>query len=233
MTEIASEKVRRYFDGEAERFDLIYRDEKSLSQKLVDRFFRGVIHRRFALTFELCGPVEGKRVLDIGCGSGRYAVEFARRGAQVIGLDFAPKMVEMAHTAAAEAGVADRCRFVQADFLDWKAPQRFDICLAIGFFDYTREPESFLEKMSGTVDERAICSFPIRWTLRSPTRWMRLRMNDCPVFFYDQAEVGRLFRENGWSTVNIHRLSRDFLAEARPGTDPFGPIRTVGFRTSL
>lgn len=216
MAEIASDKVLRYFDAGAERFDLIYREEKNLSQKLVDRLFRGVIHRRFALTFELCGPVAGKRVLDIGCGSGRYAVEFARRGAQVIGLDFAPAMVEMARAAAAGAGVADRCQFVQADFLDWVAPQRFDICLAIGFFDYTAEPGPFLEKMRRAAEERAICSFPIRWTLRSPTRWMRLRLNDCPVFFYDRTQVLRLFRENGWNTVVAHRLGRDFLAEARP-----------------
>lgn len=217
MPEVASEKVRRYFDGQAERFDLIYRDEKNLSQKLVDRFFRGVIHRRFALTFESCGPVAGKRVLDIGCGSGRYAVEFARRGAQVVGLDFAPNMVEMARAAAAKVGVADRCQIVQADFLDWTAPQRFDICLAIGFFDYTEEPGPYLKKMRSAVDERAICSFPIRWTLRSPTRWMRLRLSDCPVFFYDRAEVARLFQDTGWNTMTAHQLSRDFLAEARPG----------------
>ena len=37
----------------ADRFDAIYRPEKSLYQKAVDRLFRTVIHRLFQLTFEL------------------------------------------------------------------------------------------------------------------------------------------------------------------------------------
>ncbi len=44
------DRVRRYFDGAAERFDAIYRSDKGLGQKLIDGLFRGVIHRRFELT---------------------------------------------------------------------------------------------------------------------------------------------------------------------------------------
>ena len=76
-----SDRVRLYFDNHAQQFDAIYRPEKRLGQKLVDRLFHQVIHRRFQLTFDWCGPVAGKRVLDIGCGPGQYALEFARRGA--------------------------------------------------------------------------------------------------------------------------------------------------------
>ena len=141
------EEVRRYFDGTAAaRFDVIYQDEKRLFQKLVDRLFRDVVHRRFQLTFELCREIEGSRVLDIGCGSGRYAVEFARRGAEVVGLDFSSTMVEMARRAAEAAGVADRCRFEVGNFRDWCEPHHFDICLAIGFFDYVEDPGNLPEE---------------------------------------------------------------------------------------
>jgi magnesium protoporphyrin O-methyltransferase len=211
-----SERVRRYFDGAAERFDLIYREDKNLSQRMVDRLFRGVIHHRFRLAIELCGDLDGKKVLDVGCGSGRYSIEFARRGAEVIGLDLARAMIDLSNQAAAAADVLDRCSFEQADFLAWSEPHHFDICLGIGFFDYIEEPGIFLEKMRGIVRERAIFSFPIRWTLRSPTRWMRLRMNGCPVYFYDEATVMRLLQEAGWSIVTVHRLSRDYLIDAQP-----------------
>lgn len=210
-----SEKVRRYFDGAAERFDAIYREEKSLPQKLVDHLFRRVVQRRFQLTFDLCGEVAGKRVLDVGCGSGRYSIEFARRGAEVIGLDLAPTMVEMAQEAAAAAGVAERCRFMQADFETWREPHHFDICLGIGFFDYIEEPEIVLGKIRACTTERALFSFPIRWRLRSPTRWLRLRLNSCPVYFYDEAEVVRLLCKAGWASPAVHRLSRDYLVDVQ------------------
>jgi len=222
----SGEKVRRYFDEEAERFDTIYRDEKTLAQKLVDRLFRQVIHRRFQLVFELCGEVANKQVLDVGCGSGRYGVEFSRRGAEVTGLDFAPTMVELARKAAAAAGVAARCRFFQADFLSWREPHHFDICLAIGFFDYIGEPEAFLRKIHSITAECAVFSFPIRWTLRSLTRWLRLKLNGCPVYYYDEAEVVRLLREASWKSIAVHRLSRDYLVHARTS-------RTNGFTGTL
>ncbi len=44
----------------------------------------------------LVGAAPGMRVLDAGCGTGRYAAEFAARGAQVTGIDFSPRMLEVA-----------------------------------------------------------------------------------------------------------------------------------------
>jgi ubiquinone/menaquinone biosynthesis C-methylase UbiE len=208
------EEVRRYFDGTAARFDAIYRDDKPLSQRLVDRLFRRVVHRRFELTFALCGELAGRRVLDVGSGSGRYAIECARRGAEVVGVDFAPAMVEMARQAAAAAGVSERCRFVAGDFLQWRAPEAFDVGLAIGFFDYTPAPEEMLRRIRSLVRQQALFSFPVRWTARSATRWLRLRLAGCPVYFYGPAQVRRLLAEAGFGQVALHRLSRDYLVQA-------------------
>ena len=210
------QRVRRYFDREADRFDAIYRDQKGPVQRLVDHLFRQVIHRRFALALEWCGPVEGKKILDIGCGSGRYSVELARRGAEVIGLDFAPAMVETARQAAIEAKVEKNCIFVQGDFLEWCEPHHFDICLAIGFFDYIEKPAVFLQKIQRSTTS-GIFSFPVRWTLRSLTRWLRLHAHGCPVHFYTSAEVDRLLKESGCTGATIERLSRDYLVHAQHG----------------
>lgn len=43
--------------------------------------------------------------LDLGCGSGFWAIELARRGWQVTGVDFVPKAVRRARTRAQDAGV--------------------------------------------------------------------------------------------------------------------------------
>jgi SAM-dependent methyltransferase len=53
--------------------------------------------------------------LDITCGPGLYAIEFARRGVDVTGVDFSPASIRYARELADAQGLADRCRFIQAD----------------------------------------------------------------------------------------------------------------------
>jgi 2-polyprenyl-3-methyl-5-hydroxy-6-metoxy-1,4-benzoquinol methylase len=57
----------------------------------------------------------GAVLLDVTCGPGLYAVPLARRGVRVTGIDCAPAAIDHARTAAAEAGVGDRCTFLQED----------------------------------------------------------------------------------------------------------------------
>lgn len=51
--------------------------------------------------------------LDLGCGSGIWAVELAKRGWQVTGVDFVPRALRRARKRAADAGVD--ARFVEGD----------------------------------------------------------------------------------------------------------------------
>ena len=57
----------------------------------------------------------GRRLLDVTCGPGLYAVALARRGVHVTGVDFGPASIDYAKGLAVEQGVADRCRFIQQD----------------------------------------------------------------------------------------------------------------------
>jgi SAM-dependent methyltransferase len=61
------------------------------------------------------GLQPGARLLDITCGPGLYATEFARRGADVTGIDFSPASIRYARELAEAQGLAGRCRFIQAD----------------------------------------------------------------------------------------------------------------------
>jgi ubiquinone/menaquinone biosynthesis C-methylase UbiE len=56
---------------------------------------------------EMCGDVAGMRLLDVGCGSGYFSREMARRGARVVGVDISPRMIEHGrrHEAAAPLGI--------------------------------------------------------------------------------------------------------------------------------
>jgi SAM-dependent methyltransferase len=59
------------------------------------------------------GP--GSEVLDITCGPGLYAIPLAERGCQVLGIDFSPAAVEYAKGLAEQAGIPERCSFVEQD----------------------------------------------------------------------------------------------------------------------
>jgi malonyl-CoA O-methyltransferase len=48
------------------------------------------------ITLDLIGNVRNKRVLDVGCGTGRYCELLAKRGAKVVGIDPSSKMLEFA-----------------------------------------------------------------------------------------------------------------------------------------
>ena len=61
------------------------------------------------------GAGTGTRVLDVGCGVGRWSRLLAARGADVTGVDLSPTMIAQARTAGPHAeGVAHRCRFLSA-----------------------------------------------------------------------------------------------------------------------
>lgn len=46
------------------------------------------------------GLVAGERVLDVGCGTGRHALELARRGVDVVGIDISQRFVDIARSRA-------------------------------------------------------------------------------------------------------------------------------------
>ena len=64
---------------------------------------------------ELVGDIQGKRLLDMGCGDGAEMLEWARAGAIVTGVDNSPVQLASARRNAEKLGV--ECRLVQADLL--------------------------------------------------------------------------------------------------------------------
>ena len=54
-------------------------------------------------------------VMDLGSGDGRNIIAAAKRGANALGVEFNPDMVELSRRSAEKAGVADKAQFMQGD----------------------------------------------------------------------------------------------------------------------
>ena len=171
---------------------------------------------RFDETMRECGDASGAEVLDAGCGSGRYSIALALRGARVTGVDTAAPMLEIARRLAQERRIEDRCRFILSDFLSAPLDRSFAVTLAVGFFDYTADPRPFLAKMAAASEPggKLIATFPRLWTWRAPLRKARLGLRKCPVYFYTRAGVERLLRETGWEPARLVRVGKLHFAVA-------------------
>lgn len=51
------------------------------------------------------GAVNGRRLLDLGCGTGEYTRFFAASGAHVLAIDQSPVAIETLHRQCADAGI--------------------------------------------------------------------------------------------------------------------------------
>ena len=78
----------------------------------------------------MLGDVGGRRVLDLGCGEGRYSRELARRGARVTGVDGSARLIEVARERARADGVAVTYHCANANALDVIDPASHDVVLA-------------------------------------------------------------------------------------------------------
>jgi ubiquinone biosynthesis O-methyltransferase len=82
------------------------------------------------LIFELAGEVRDRRVLDVGCGDGEFAVELAARGAFVTGIDASAAMIEAAKSRAKQHNASITFQVATAENLPFAAEQ-FDLVTAI------------------------------------------------------------------------------------------------------
>jgi len=74
----------------------------------------------------------GRRVLDIGCGTGALTQRAARRGAQVKGIDVNAQMLEIAERAVREAGLAERVELREMGVaeLDGEKSETYDVVMS-------------------------------------------------------------------------------------------------------
>jgi 2-polyprenyl-3-methyl-5-hydroxy-6-metoxy-1,4-benzoquinol methylase len=210
---MSSEGTRQYFAGVPSEWDALYSHENRLKY-VFNRLFRKGLFERYELTFEHCGDIQGASVLDVGCGTGRYAMEFARLGAaRVVGVDFAEPMIDFSRKTAEALGVAENCEFRCGDFLSMEFGERFDIVIAMGFFDYIAEPLPVLKKIASLTRRVFLASFPRKSPVWSWQRALRYKLKKCPIYYYSRQSLTELY-ESASLEVELIEISHGFFATA-------------------
>ncbi|MCB1519027.1 MAG: methyltransferase domain-containing protein [Hyphomicrobiaceae bacterium] len=95
----------------------------------------------------LIGPLAGTRILDVGCGDGEAAVQFARNGAEVIGLDADPRMLVAARERAKASETT--ITFVDGDICSLSfADGTFDAVIAMTVLCFVSDAERAVQEMA-------------------------------------------------------------------------------------
>lgn len=196
----------KFFDSFAEAFDTLYDDKRNFAMRWFDRNFRSDMFIRFALTFERLGDLQGKTVLDIGCGSGPYIVEALRRGAKnTTALDPAAGMLELTRKRLESAGFVDRCSLIEGLF-PGTSLTRHDHAIVMGVMDYVQDAAGFLSALRPLIGVSVAVSFPSKHWLRTPIRAFRYRLRNCPVYFYSADDIKTLCSAAGFSSIDIKKI---------------------------
>jgi ubiquinone/menaquinone biosynthesis C-methylase UbiE len=184
-------------------------EEKRFSRggRLIDRREKGAV-------LDALEPIEDSEVLEIACGTGRFTVMLAERGADIVGLDISGPMLQQGRSKAQTAGVADRLEFLRGDAGRLPFPDdSFDSVLAMRFFHLADSPASFLSEMKRVAREKVVFDTFNSFSTRSVYNWL-LPMGSR---LYSKSEVEGLLDRAGLELVDAEH---DFVL-------PYGFYRKI------
>lgn len=213
----ADDRVQAYFHRSSVAWDEIYSFEGGALYRWLNRRLRKGVYNRAARVLEVVGAERGhiRSLLDIGCGSGRIALQVAELGVAVTGIDFAPNMVQLAAASARRASIAS-VSFHVGDFRQYDFGGRdFDAAIAMGVLDYNPDAPAFIRRLRAVTSRLALVTFPVKGTPRSHVRRLRLALKGCPVYYYTPADIEAIYRVSGFASWSVERMNNMYFVAAR------------------
>ena len=159
--------TQQYWDVRSELFANYYK-----KPSFFDKLFRKAVYVRTAVALQTIKDYDSATVLDIGSGPGVNSVTWLKNtnASSLLGIDFAESMNEYARKHAQSEGVANRCQFVEGDFMKYNfGDKKYDVAVAVGVLDYVEDAASFVKKMDQVSTKAFVISYPqngLRMALR-------------------------------------------------------------------
>jgi 2-polyprenyl-3-methyl-5-hydroxy-6-metoxy-1,4-benzoquinol methylase len=203
--------VSSFFDKYAHDFNAIYGNSNSWFDNIINKLFRRSMELRYQKTLEGCSQITGASVLDIGCGPGHYSVALAKMGAnEVLGIDFADGMLQVAHERAVKEGVGSVCKFEKMNFITEDFDRKFDYVVLMGLMDYMGHPLEIVKKALAITHIRAFFSFPLDDGFLAWQRKLRYQSR-CDLYLYTEEQIREMFEKLDYTNLSIERIDRDLM----------------------
>jgi SAM-dependent methyltransferase len=178
------------------------------------------VWKRGAALIELLAPRAGERVLDLGCGTGHLTAQIAEAGAEVIGIDSSPEMIEEAKRQypGIPVGVADA--------RDFRFDEAFDAVFSNAVLHWVKPPEQavacvrralkpggrFVAEFGGRGNVAAIVA-----ALQSASRSIGLGDWEHPWYYPGIGEYAALLEREGLEVTHAFLFDRPTPLEGEDG----------------
>ena len=182
-----ADRARSYFDKLAPEYDRAFRWQgRGALNALVNRTFRSTtFEQRMRMLESLFGELglEGKGVLDLGCGSGQVTELVASLGARVHAVDISPRMIEIARRSVERAGLADRVTFEQGDVTSLPLSEP-DVVMLIGVVEYYRDAASLIGRAARAARGTLVVAHTNRVAYRMLLRRLLFWLDGSNLYFH-------------------------------------------------
>lgn len=182
---------------------------QDVAQEYDDKRFSGggrlIDYREKQAVLSALGPVEGREVLEVACGTGRFTVMLADQGAEIVGLDISSAMLSQGREKAAAASVSENVSFMLGDAGRLPFPDdHFDAVFAMRFFHLADTPVTFLRELKRVAREQVFFDTFRRPSARVLYNWV-LPMGSR---LYSKRDVRSLLADAG---LELAHESHDFM----------------------
>jgi 2-polyprenyl-6-hydroxyphenyl methylase/3-demethylubiquinone-9 3-methyltransferase len=103
--------------------------------------------------------LDGKAVLDVGCGGGILSEAMAARGARVTGIDMGDRPLKVAQLHLLESGLAVEYRKIAVEELAAEQPQHYDVVTCMEMLEHVPDPASIVTACARLVKPGGWCFF--------------------------------------------------------------------------
>lgn len=168
------------------------------------------------------GGVRGRSVLEVGCGRGATLLEFARRGANVVGLDYSDEALAICRALERRNGIAGQATFVNGDAMKLPFPaESFDFVFSVGLIEHFENPSALLAEQYRVLRK---CGFllvqvPQKYSLYTALKKVLIRLGKWPYGGWEsqfsEREISALVSDAGLEPQSVYGYGSFFLAAMR------------------
>lgn len=197
-----------------------------------------------AVLLRALAPIEGRRLLDVGTGTGRAALAFAREGAVVTGVDASAEMLAVAERHAAEQGLTATFRVGDAHQLPF-ADGEFEAAVSLRVIMHTPNWRQCVRELCRVSSARVVVDFPALGSfasIESAIRRLRKALGGKVEAYrvLREADVREVLTASGFRVIEVHRQfvlpinfhklfnSRRFSTRVEGGLAALGLLRLLG-----